>query len=63
MSRLAQTFERIREGGKPGLVTYITAGDPDLSKTRGVLSALDRAGADVVEVGVPRLLRWSFRWL
>lgn len=53
MSRLAQTFERIREGGKPGLVTYITAGDPDLSKTRGVLSALDRAGADVVEVGVP----------
>jgi tryptophan synthase alpha chain len=53
MSRLEETFTRIREGGKPGLVTYITAGDPDLSKTRGVLSALDRAGADVVEVGVP----------
>jgi tryptophan synthase alpha chain len=53
MSRLEETFARIREGGKPGLVTYITAGDPDLSKTRGVLSALDRAGADVVEVGVP----------
>ena len=53
MSRLEEAFARIREVGKPGLVTYITAGDPDLSKTRGVLSALDRAGADVVEVGVP----------
>ena len=53
MSRLSGTFARIRTEGKPGLVTFITAGDPDLSKTRGVLSALDRAGADVIEVGVP----------
>jgi tryptophan synthase alpha chain len=53
MSRLEETFARIRKEGKPGLVTYITAGDPDLSRTRGVLSALDRGGADVVEVGVP----------
>jgi tryptophan synthase alpha chain len=53
MSRLAETFARIRAEAKPGLVTYITAGDPDLSRTRGVLSALDRAGADVIEVGVP----------
>jgi tryptophan synthase alpha chain len=53
MSRLEETFARIRKAGTPGLVTYITAGDPTLSKTRGVLSALDRAGADVVEVGVP----------
>ena len=53
MSRLAETFARIRAEGKPGLVTYITAGDPDLSKTRAVLTALDRGGADVIEVGVP----------
>ena len=53
MSRLAQTFERLRAAGQRGLVTYITAGDPDLPRTEGILRALDRAGADVVEVGIP----------
>jgi tryptophan synthase alpha chain len=53
MSRLAATFASLREAKKPGLVTYVTAGDPTLPKTRGVLEALDRAGADVLEVGVP----------
>ena len=51
--RIAETFERIRGTGKPGLVTYVTAGDPDLERTPGILGALDRAGADVLEVGVP----------
>ena len=54
MSRLADTFSRIKAEGKgPGLVTYVTAGDPDLHRTGGILRALDRAGADVLEVGVP----------
>jgi tryptophan synthase alpha chain len=53
MSRLAATFDRIRSNGHPGLVTYITAGDPDLPRSADVLMALDRAGADVLEVGVP----------
>jgi tryptophan synthase alpha chain len=53
MSRLEHTFARLREKHSPGLVTYITAGDPDLDRTAGVLRALDRAGADVLEVGVP----------
>src|SRR5690242_2201981 len=53
MSRLHDTFARIRDRHKPGLVTYITAGDPDLPRTEGILRALDRAGADVLEVGVP----------
>jgi tryptophan synthase alpha chain len=51
--RLTRTFERIRRNGAPGLVTYITAGDPDLPRTAGILRALDRSGADVIEVGVP----------
>jgi tryptophan synthase alpha chain len=51
--RLADTFARLRTTGKPGLVTYITAGDPDIERTGGILTALDRAGADVLEVGVP----------
>ena len=53
VSRLAETFDRLRTAGTPGLVTYITAGDPDLPRTEGILRALDRAGADVVEVGIP----------
>jgi tryptophan synthase alpha chain len=53
MSRLAARFADLRKAQKPGLVTYITAGDPTLPKTKCVLHALDRAGADVLEVGVP----------
>jgi tryptophan synthase alpha chain len=53
VSRLQETFAQLRAAGRPGLVAYITAGDPDLARTEGVLRALDRAGADVVEVGVP----------
>jgi tryptophan synthase alpha chain len=51
--RLSETFARIRALKTAGLVTYITAGDPDLPRTEGILRALDRAGADVLEVGVP----------
>lgn len=53
MSRLSSTFARLRGNGHPGLVTYVTAGDPDLDRSAAVLRALDRAGADVLEVGVP----------
>jgi tryptophan synthase alpha chain len=54
VNRLADTFAQLkaRQNG-PGLVTYVTAGDPDLPRTEGILRALDRAGADVLEVGVP----------
>jgi tryptophan synthase alpha chain len=52
-SRIAATFARLREQRVSGLVTYVTAGDPDLPRTEGILRALDRAGADVLEVGVP----------
>ena len=51
--RLADTFARLRAGNRTGLVTYTTAGDPDLPRSAEVLRALDRAGADVLEVGVP----------
>ena len=51
--RIAETFTRIRAEKGPGLVTYVTAGDPDLARTEGILRALDRGGADVLEIGVP----------
>ena len=53
MSRLAAAFERVRASGNPGLVTYVTAGDPSLDKTAEILCAIDRAGATALEVGVP----------
>jgi tryptophan synthase alpha chain len=52
-SKLADTFSRIKAERRPGLVTYTTAGDPDLARSGAILEALDRAGADVLEVGVP----------
>ena len=53
VSRIAHTFATLRQEGRTGLVTYVTAGDPDLDRSRDILLALDRAGADVLEVGVP----------
>lgn len=53
MSRIDETFKRLREAGKTGLVTYVTAGDPDLPRSAAILQRLDAAGADVLEVGVP----------
>jgi len=52
-SRLATAFERIRAGGRGGLVTYLTAGDPDADRSAALLRAVAAAGADVLEVGVP----------
>jgi tryptophan synthase alpha chain len=53
MSRIAETFSRLKAEGRSGLVTYITAGDPSLARTRDQVFALARAGADVIELGVP----------
>lgn len=53
MSRLQGTFEALGRARRTGLVTYVTAGDPDLATTARVLEALDRGGADVLEIGVP----------
>src|SRR5258707_10781136 len=43
----------LRFQSRPSLVAYVTCGDPDLATTRDVVLAAVRAGADVVELGVP----------
>lgn len=53
MSRISETFAALRREQRTGLVTYVTAGDPDLARSAAILRALDRGGADVIEVGVP----------
>jgi tryptophan synthase alpha chain len=53
MSRLAEVFGALRREGRGGLIAYLTAGDPDADKSTALLLAVARAGADVLEVGVP----------
>ena len=53
MSRMDTTFARLRERGERALMPYFTAGDPSLAETRRLVAAAERAGADVVELGVP----------
>jgi tryptophan synthase alpha chain len=53
VSRIGEAFARLRKDRQTGLVTYVTAGDPDMQRSAAILQALDRAGADVIEVGVP----------
>lgn len=53
MSRLNETFARLRDEGRQGLVSYVVAGDPSPDGTVGLLHELVAAGADILEVGVP----------
>ena len=53
VSRIDERFAHLRKSGMTGLVTYVTAGDPDLARSAEIIQRLDRAGADVLEIGVP----------
>lgn len=53
MSRIEARFTELRKAGRTGLVTYVTAGDPDLQRSAEIITRLDKAGADVLEIGVP----------
>jgi tryptophan synthase alpha chain len=53
VSRIDDRFAALGRQRRTGLVTYVTAGDPSLAATGDLLARLDRAGADVIEVGVP----------
>ena len=52
-SRLDQTFHRLRTQGRKALITYLMAGDPSLAETEQLVLELEKAGADIIELGVP----------
>jgi tryptophan synthase alpha chain len=52
-TRIQQLFERTRREGRAALIAYLTAGDPSPEKTPGIAATLVRAGADLIELGVP----------
>jgi tryptophan synthase alpha chain len=53
LSRIAATFEKLRATKAPALIPFVTAGDPHPRQTVAVMHALAKAGADVIELGVP----------
>ena len=51
--RIETTFNNLRDKNKPALITFITAGDPNISATKSILEKLPKAGADLIEIGIP----------
>jgi tryptophan synthase alpha chain len=52
-TRIERRFAKLDAEGRAGLVAFITAGDPDLETSQAILEALPRAGADLIELGMP----------
>jgi len=52
-NRIDQRFASLAKEGKAAFVAYICAGDPDLDRSLAIMHGLERAGADVIELGVP----------
>jgi tryptophan synthase alpha chain len=53
MSRIREKFRELKCSGRGGLIPFITVGDPDLVTTERLLIGLAKAGADIIELGVP----------
>ena len=53
MSRISDTFTRLKGEGRAALMPYITAGHPTLPATEALLFALEESGADMIELGIP----------
>ena len=52
-NRIDQTFERLRSSDQKGFIAYIGAGDPNLAATEALALALEEAGVDILELGIP----------
>jgi len=52
-SRIAESFNRLKNENRKGFIPFITAGDPDLKRTKDLILMLARNGATVIELGVP----------
>ncbi len=53
MTRIDQTFARLKAEGKKAFVSYIMAGDPDLATSLALMKGLPEAGVDIIELGMP----------
>ncbi|OGP91334.1 MAG: tryptophan synthase subunit alpha, partial [Deltaproteobacteria bacterium RBG_19FT_COMBO_43_11] len=53
MGRIAEKFNALRGRKEKALIVYLTAGDPSLTATRDLIFGLEKAGVDILEIGVP----------
>ena len=53
MNRIEERFAQLKRDGKKAFIVYIGAGDPNLEATRALALAFDKAGVDILELGVP----------
>src|SRR5438094_9509770 len=53
MSRIEKKFAELKAGGRKAFIPYITTGDPNIETTLELVLALEKAGADLIELGVP----------
>jgi tryptophan synthase alpha chain len=53
MTRIGKLFDNLKRDGRKGLIAYLTAGDPSPAQTPELVEALERGGADLIELGVP----------
>ncbi len=53
MNRIETRFQSLKKSGQPAFIPFITAGDPTLARTKEIVLALDAAGSDIIELGVP----------
>ncbi len=53
MNRIVEKFAQLKKAGRKGFIVYIGAGDPNLAATRELALAFDKAGVDILELGVP----------
>src|SRR4249920_1088789 len=53
MNRIEERFARLKREGKKAFIVYIGSGDPNLEATRQLALAFDKAGVDILELGVP----------
>ncbi len=53
MNRIDEKFSSLGSEKKRALITFVTAGDPDLDTTIDAVSAMEKGGADIIEIGIP----------
>jgi tryptophan synthase alpha chain len=53
MNRIDEKFKDLKEKNKKALITFITAGDPSLEKTKELVLTMEKEGADIIELGIP----------
>ena len=58
INRIEKTFEKLKADGDKALVSFITAGDPNMEKSEQILCDLPKYGVDIIEVAFLSLTQW-----